>query len=227
MKCSWLPSLLLCVVMASPAGAQEPETLRYRWSLGGFFGTLARIVMPGRGDGTLVTRSDGSGTTEVELDITAPTAKRGEYWHYGARINAADGRTLRAWSAYEFRGKKSSKESDFDDEAVIDVASGILLLRRDPPTAPRNMKIWNDGKIYPIVILPRGLVKRTVLGRKVAVRHFAIRARRVPNERLWKGRMDIFLAEDEAATPVEISVERRMIRVRLMLLEEDDDDDDD
>ncbi|MCZ6508783.1 MAG: hypothetical protein O7A04_12160, partial [Acidobacteria bacterium] len=180
MKRTLLSSFLLCAVLASAAGAEEPETLRYRWNLGGFFGSVLRLFLPGRGDGTLVTRSDGSGTTEVELDITAPAAKRGEYWHYGARINAADGRTLRAWSAYEFRGKKGSKESDFDDEAVIDVASGILLLRRDPPAAPRNMKIWNDGKIYPIVILPRGLVKRTVLGRKVAVRHFAIRARRVP-----------------------------------------------
>ncbi len=223
MKRTLLSSFLLCVVLASAAGAEESETLRYRWNLGGFFGSVLRLFLPGRGDGTLVTRSDGSGTIEVELDITAPAAKQGEYWHYGARINAADGRTLRAWSAYEFRGKKGSKESDFDDEAVIDVASGILLLRRDPPTAPRNMKIWNDGKIYPVVILPRGLVKRTVGGRKVAVRHFAIRARRVPNEPLWKGRMDIFLAEDEAATPVEISVERRMARVRLTLLEEDDD----
>jgi hypothetical protein len=105
------------------------------------------------------------------------------------------------------------------------MASGILLLRRDPPSAPRNMRIWNDGKIYPVVILPRGTVKRSVGGRKVRVRHFAIRARRVPNQRLWKGRMDIFLADDEAATPVEISVERRMARVRLTLVEEEESDD--
>ena len=211
---------LLCLALAAPVIAQETETLHYRWKLGGFFGTLARVLFPGSGDGALTTSSDGSGHTQVELDITAPQAE-GEYWRYGSEIDNANGRTLRAWSAYEFRGREESKESELDEAAVIDVASGILLLRRDPPTSPRNLRIWNDGKIYPVVIQPRGPAKRRIEGREVMTRHYAIRARRVPDERLWKGRLDIFLANDERSTPVEISVERRMMRVRLQLESDD------
>jgi hypothetical protein len=67
------------------------------------------------------------------------------------------------------------------------------------------------------VVLPLGKVSRKVAGEWVDVRHYSIRARDVPNEREWKGRFDIFLADDEASTPVEIMVERRMARVRLVL----------
>jgi hypothetical protein len=221
MKVSRSSVVLICALLAAPLVAEESETLHYRWKLGGFFGTLARMVFPGHGDGSLTTRGAEGGHTEVELDITAPQAD-GEFWRYGAEIDPADGRTLRAWSAYEFRGRKETKESELDEEAVIDVASGILLLRRDPPSTPRNLRIWNDGKIYPVVILPRGVVERRIGGRRMKARHFAIRARRVPNERLWKGRLDIYLANDEPSTPVEIAVERRMTRVRLELATDDD-----
>jgi len=211
-----LVGVLASALSVTAAPASEPESLQYRWSLGGFFGTFARIFLPGHGEGVLTTLDAASGTTEVRLDITAPTAA-GEYWRYGSEIDRSDGRTLRAWSSYRFRGKDQEKESDLDEEAVIDIASGILLLRRDPPTTPRNMRIWNDGKIYPVVIQPRGTVNRRVGGQLEAVRHYAIRARRVPNERTWKGKFDVFLANDDAATPVEISVERSMARIRLTI----------
>lgn len=211
--------VLLFVLLASPLAAQESETLRYRWRLGGFFGTLARVFLPGHGDGALVTHSPAEGNLEVQLDITAPAAQ-GDFWRYGAEIDAGDGRTLKAWSAYEYRGRSDEKISEFDEEAVIDIASGITLLRRERPAAPRDLRIWNDGKIYPVTIFPRDRVRRWLGGERVLARHYAVRARRVPGERLWKGKLDIYLAEDEVATPVEISVERRMARVRL-LLEED------
>jgi Protein of unknown function (DUF3108) len=212
-------AFLSIVVLASAAAAADtPETLRYHWNLGGFLGTLARVFLPGRGEGSLTTRCNDAGRVEVELDITAPgTAEEGEYWRYGAEFEAATNRTLRAWSSYRFRGDNAHQESDLEDAAVIDVASGILLLRRDPPTKPRDLRIWNDGKIYPVVIIPQGQEQRSVGGRQMIARHFAIRPRRLPNERVWKGSMDIYLLNDEASTPVEISVERRMARVRLVL----------
>ena len=216
--------LVLTALLAAPLPAQAPaaveeaasETLTYRWSLGGFFGTLARMFFPGQGSGALVTRSPSDGNLEVQLDITAPAAE-GEFWRYGAEIDPADGRTLKAWSAYRFRGRSDEKMSELEEEAVIDVASGITLLRRERPTAPRDMRIWNDGKIYPVTIFPRNRVRRSLAGREVMARHYAVRARRVPNERLWKGKLDIYLADDEASTPVEIAVERKMARVRLVL----------
>ncbi len=208
---------LLVPATAVPSVAHEIETLRYSWSLGGFFGTLARLFLPGRGDGALTTRAALDDNVEVVLDITAPSAARGEFWRYGAAIDREDGRTLRAWSAYRFRGEDKSESSDLEDQSVIDVASGILLLRRERPTKPRNLKIWNDGKLYPVVILPRGRVVRQIHGKPYTTEHYAIRARRVRGERVWKGKLDIYLANDERATPVEISLERRMARVRLEL----------
>jgi hypothetical protein len=219
-KCSSVHCLLVGALLAAPATAAGTERLDYRWSLGGFFGTLARVFFPGHGEGTLTTRTDDGHNTQVELDITSPEgAEEGEFWRYGSEIDPTTGRTLRAWSSYRFRGDSSREESDLAEVAVIDVASGILLLRRSPPSEPLELRIWNDGKVYPVVILPRGQVQRAFAGRTHIARHFAIRPRRVPNERLWKGSMDIYLLNDEASTPVEISLERRMARVRLMLEE--------
>jgi hypothetical protein len=212
--------VLLAALVALPLGAQECETLRYRWSLGGFFGTLARVFLPGHGDGALVTQRPAEGNVEVQLDITAPAAQ-GDFWRYGAEIDPANGRTLKAWSAYEYRGRKNEKLSELDEEAVIDIASGITLLRRERPTAPRDLRIWNDGKIYPVTIFPRRRVKRRLGDEQVMARHYAVRARRVTGERVWKGKLDIYLADDEVATPVAIAVERKMARVRLLLTEYD------
>lgn len=203
-------------LLAPAAGAHETEILRYSWNLGGFLGTFARIFIPGRGDGALVTRSAPSGNLEVELDITAPAAK-GEYWRYGAEIDPKDGTTLRAWNAYRFRGEDKQESSDLGDKEVIDIASGILLLRREQPRRPLNLRIWNDGKQYPVVVLPRGRTWRRVGGQRIATDHYAIRARRVPGERLWKGKLDIYLADDDTATPVEIVLERRAAKVKLEL----------
>ena len=216
-----LVGVLASSLLAVPAAAAEPETLHYRWKLGGFFGAMARMFLPGHGEGTFTTLDATNGTTEVELNITAPTAA-GQFWRYGSEIDPTDGRTLRAWSSYRFRGRDESKESDLGERAVIDIASGILLLRRNPPSAPLNLKIWNDGKVYPVVIQPRGRVRRRIDGSSETVRHYAIRARRVPDERLWKGKLDIYLADDEASTPVEIAVERTMARVRLVIERTDD-----
>ncbi len=216
MRCMKTTAALLIAWLAAPALAQADETLKYRWHLGGFFGTLARVFLPGSGDGELITRQLEAGNLEVELDITAPAAQ-GDFWRYGAEIDRADGRTLRAWSSYRFRGRSDENMSELDEEAVIDIVSGITLLRRERPQEVRPLRIWNDGKIYPVAIIPRDRVIRTVNGEKVVARHYAIRARRVPNERLWKGRLDIYLADDEAATPIEIRLERRMARVRLLI----------
>ena len=51
-------------------------------------------------------------------------------------------------------------------------------------------------------------------------RCFAIRGAEVEGQRLWKGKLDLCLANDEAATPVEISILRRGARIQLELVEE-------
>jgi hypothetical protein len=98
------------------------------------------------------------------------------------------------------------------------VASGIYSIRQDPPDKPRRMEIWSDGKIYPVVVIPLGTEHRKMKGgKKIAVRHYSIRGVEVPGRRKWKGKLDLWLAKDEAATPVEILISRNLADVHLEL----------
>jgi len=51
--------------------------------------------------------------------------------------------------------------------------------------------------------------------------HYRVRGQRISGERFWKGGMDLWLAQDEARTPVRIQVERGFANVRLDLVNED------
>jgi hypothetical protein len=91
-----------------------------------------------------------------ELLVTSTKSDRGDYFRYGSEWESASGRTLRAWSDLLWRGEQKSKRSEVDQAGVIDIVSGIQLLRRDPPAAARRLEIWSDGRLYPVVVLPRG-----------------------------------------------------------------------
>ena len=100
---------------------------------------------------------------------------------------------------------------------VIDVASGILTLRHDPPTLPRRLEIWSDGRLYPVVVMPLERERRRLQGREVVARRYSIQGVVVPGQRRWKGRLDLWLADDGIATPVEIVVDRGFASVQLLL----------
>ena len=212
-------SLVVCSLLlsAAPAAAHEREILRYNWRLLGFSGALAGLFLPNDGDATLTTGPELDGTVQSELLLTAPSSRNGEFWRYGAALDPNDGRTLRAWSHYLFRGEKKSKEQVLGQAGTIDIASGIYLLRRDPPTARKAMRIWSDGKEYPVEVVPHAVEMRKIGRRQVAVRRYSIVGVQKPGERLWKGSLDLWLTEDEQATPVEILVERGWAAVRLRL----------
>ncbi len=216
-----LASLVLSLVLgsAAPARAHEREVLSYKWRLLGFTGALAGLFLPNEGAATLTTGFEIDGTVQSELLLTAPSSHEGEYWRYGARLDPSDGRTLRAWSRYLFRGEMKSREKVLGEPGMIDIASGIYLLRRDPPRTLKPMRIWSDGKEYPVEVVPRALEQRKVSGRQVAVRRYSIVGVERPGERLWKGSLDLWLTQDEQATPVEILVERGWAAVRLRLEE--------
>jgi hypothetical protein len=48
-----------------------------------------------------------------------------------------------------------------------------------------------------------------------------VRGQRIAGERFWKGGMDLWLAQDEARTPVRIQVERGFANVRLDLVHDE------
>ncbi len=215
-----LPVLVL--VASTVAGASESagihhERYHYRWHLSRFLGFVAGLFFPSEGDGLLIFEPLPSGNLKSELLVTSESSRLGEYWRYGSELNPQTGRTLRAWSSYSWRGETSEKSGKVETDKAIDIASGIYLLRQDPPTKPRSLEIWSDGKIYPVVVVPLGLEDRKLAGRQVEARHLSIRGVEKPGERHWKGKLDIWLATDPEATPLEIRIERRGAGLHLEL----------
>ncbi len=210
---------VLTLAAALPAHAGDPvsEEYRYRWRLGNLLGVVAGLFLPSHGEGVLRVTPAGGGHLTSELLITSHESRAGEYWRYGSELDPATGRALRAWSSYRWRGEEKEKRAEIAGDGVVDVVSGIWAIRRDPPARPRQMEIWSDGKIYPVVVVPRGRETRTIAGREIATRHFTVRGYDVPGKRRWKGSLELWLAEDAAATPVEIRIERRLADLRLEL----------
>jgi len=217
-----LPCLLALLVAgpwtsAASAQVRGDEEFQYRWQLGNVIGTLAGLFLPNRGEGNLTFKKDGNGHLRSELTITSAVAKQGENFRYGSEVDTRTMQPIRAWSSYSWRGETKSKSEDITAEGVLDIASGIYAIRRDPPMKTRRMEIWSDGKIYPVIVIPQGGETRTLDGRKIEVRKFSIRGIDVPDRDRWKGRLDLWLARDEAATPVEILISRNLADVRMEL----------
>jgi uncharacterized protein DUF3108 len=218
-----LAALAVLIVVPSGASGQgraQDEEFQYRWQLRNLIGGFAGLFLPNRGEGSLTFKKDGSGRLRSELTITSGATRQGEYFRYGSEIDTRTLHPIRAWSSYSWRGETKSKSAPIEQEGVLDVASGIYSIRQNPPEKPRRMEIWSDGKIYPVVVIPLGLeTRKTRDGRKIEVRRFSIRGIDVPGRRKWKGKLDIWLARDEAATPVELLISRNLADVHMELKE--------
>lgn len=221
MRRTILPTALALALQLAGGTAQatEPvnEEYRYRWHLGSLLGKVAGLFLPSHGDGVLSVTPGDDGRMTSELLITSEESRAGEYWRYGSEMDSETGLAVRAWSSYRWRGEEKSKEEEIDGSGVRDVVSGIWSIRRNPPERPRPMEIWSDGKVYPVMVVPRGRETRTIDGEKVATRHFTVTGYEVPGKRRWKGTLELWLAEDAAATPVEIHISRSLADLRLEL----------
>ncbi len=220
--------MLACFLALAATASAEPtltataagERLVYRWKVEGMKGIILRLVAPGRGEGSLTTVLNDAGHFETELHMSAEKRRAGDFWRYGSSVDPVAKRSLRAWTAQKIGDKKKSGEADLEGEDLIDLASGILLVRRDPPTLRRRMRIWSNGKLYPVLVEPRGEGHADFRGRRAKVRIYSIRGYRVPGEREWKGGLELHLADDASATPVEMYVLNKGVRARLRLDEE-------
>lgn len=200
--------------VAAPA---PDEAFHYRWSLRNFVGVIAGLFLPRQGDGELTSKLQANGHLTSELTITS-NGHEGEYWRYGAEIDPEHLQPIRAWSSYVWHGKTKSKKSDIDQHGVLDIVSGIYSIRRDPPTKSRRLSIWSDGDLYDVVVIPKGIERRSLGdGTSVDTRHYAIRGVDLPGKDEWKGKIDLWLAKDEAATPIVIQISRALADVRLEL----------
>jgi hypothetical protein len=214
----WLTAVLTALLAALPAtgAVAAPEELHYRWNLGRLLGRVAGLFLPSEGSGVL-TLERRNGDYVSELLITSEHSRKGEYWRYGSQIDADSGYAEEAWSSYAWRGETKSKREEIDSDGVRDIVSGIYAIRNDPPTSSRQMEIWSDGKIYPVVVIPRGEERRRIDGRRVATRHYSVRGYDAPGGRRWGGSLELWLARDEAATPVEIHITRNLAALQLRL----------
>ena len=217
-----VPALLAAVLLLPSAGLaveNRPanEEFKYRWQLRNFMGAVAGLFLPRQGEGSLTFKKT-NGHLKSELTITSPQSKKEGYFRYGSEVDIRTLQPIRAWSSYSWRGESKSKNEAVDQDGVLDVAAGIYAIRNDPPEKPRRMEIWSDGKVYPVVVVPLGLESRTLPHGKVQARHFSIRGVNLPNQRRWKGKLDLWLATDAAATPVEIVISRNMADVRMELM---------
>jgi hypothetical protein len=213
--------LILLSLGVSPARAREQrdEEFRYRWQLKNLVGVVAGLFLPNQGEGSLTIATQQNGNLKTELYITSPKSREGEYWRYGSEIDPDTLRAVKAWTSYTFRGETKSRSEQIEKQGVLDIASGIYSIRRDPPARPRRMEIWSDGKVYPVVVVPLGEEMRRLPAGQVRARHYSIRGVAVRGQRRWKGKLDLWLAADEAATPVEIRLSRNLADVHLVLLE--------
>lgn len=224
-----ISGLFLAVALLSAAVATAEPTLRpsagdemlvYTWKVEGIKGLILRLVAPGRGEGSLTTVLNPRGHFETELHMSAEKRRQGDFWRYGSSVDPGSQRSLRAWSAQKIGDDEKSRQADLEGEDVIDLASGILLVRRDPPTSRRLMRIWSSGRIYPVVIEPQGETWTEFRGRRTRLGIYSIRGYSVPGEREWKGGIELHLADDRSATPVEMIVINKGIQARLRLDEE-------
>lgn len=215
-------ALLVLGGLASGASSAErggDETLRYRWRVKGLLRGLASLFVPSDGEGELRRQLRPDGHEIHELYVTAKASGNGDFFRYGAELDPATGTTVRAWSASRWRGESKEKEARIDQRGVIDIASGISAIRRDPPRTARQLEIWSNGKIYPVVVVPLEVVPRRLGGRQVAARHYSVRGVEKPGRPVWKGSLELWLANDAAATPVQIVVERSLAGLHLDLVD--------
>jgi Protein of unknown function (DUF3108) len=212
-----LAALLLPSLGASGEETARNEEFRYGWQLRNFVGAVAGLFLPNSGEGSLTFKSQKNGHLRTELTITSADSKNGEYFRYGSEIDTRTLQPIRAWSSYSWRGESKSKSEDIAQRGVLDIASGIYAIRNDPPVKPRRMEIWSDGKVYQVIVMPLGEETRKVGNTKVATRHFSVRGIETPGNRKWKGKLDLWLAKDDASTPVGILISRNLADVRMDL----------
>ncbi|MEM7480415.1 MAG: DUF3108 domain-containing protein [Acidobacteriota bacterium] len=232
-----LPRLLIaavlsaCFFVVTPLGAEpspsDPASLtaetteefHYRWRLGGFAGRLAGMFLPSKGDGVLTFENLPGGRLESDLLITSEEGDDGEFWRYGSLIDTDNEQALRAWSSYRWRGEEKERGNEVEEDGVLDVVSGIWMLRRDRPTEQLKLTIWSDGKLYPVLIEPEGTTNYTLGDRLLRARKYTIRGDRTTPGRPWKGRLELWFTDDEAAMPVEIRIARSLADLRLKMVQ--------
>lgn len=210
----WAAILIVLLATTQIAGAAEEtrQALHYEWTLSGVFGFLARAFLPGRGEGVLNNRLDDQGHLTTELIVTSRGAEN-DYWRYGSESDTKADRLLRAWTSYSFRGKQKSKEKRPAERGVVEASSLIYRISEDPPSAEMVLRVWWDGDILPVRIVPLGVDVLATADGPLDARLFLVRGEPHDGKKLHgQMRLWLSLADNE---PLDFTVSRSLARVHF------------
>jgi hypothetical protein len=219
---------------------QPKEDLRYSWRLKGPLAWIAGIAFPTSGNGSLKTNSPSENLLDTELVISG--AENEGFYIYQSRIQESDARTVTSYHGYAWRDKRRSERTLFDyvkrlvrirkenteriedrvkplpQTAVRDVLTGIYFLRQNAAkiSTPVTSEIYSEGKMYPVVFKPLGTENISYKGMNLGTHKFEITA--APGlEKKWPGGVKVWLADDEAHTPLRIEIKRDYAALQLDL----------
>lgn len=208
---------------AADAGGQATHM---RWKLTGVLGWIAGLFVPNHGDALLTAEPVPGDRTRIQLLITAPR-RDGEYFLYGADVDSDSGAVAAAWSAHAFRKDREARAQQIEEPNVVDMASAVYLLARDPPKKKSVWSIWNRGELFAAEIEPLPPETRRVGDARVAVRGYAVRGASVPGLRSFEEKLLFYFTAGTAPQPVEIVGTRGPLRLRLRVVEPESADPDD
>lgn len=222
-----VPMVLAALAGGSAAAATEApvrsprsEELHYRWRLEGVSGLLSRLfgLLPTTGDALMALRVESDDRLAVAFTATSDKAAEDEYWRYETAVDSGAWHSLSVRETLHYGKKDKSKSFELEEYGVLDVLSGLQLMRYSPPAETERRMIWSGGKVYPVTIAMAGFERRELEGRDVTVRHLSIRGVREPGQRYWKSRAEIWITDDNRALPVELLYHQALGRLRLTLV---------
>ncbi len=219
--------VLLALAGSAAATAAEPaartprsQDLHYRWRLEGVSGVLSRLLglLPTTGDAVMALRVVPDDRLEVAFTASSEKADAGDYWKYETVVDLGAWQSLSVRETLHYRKKNKSESFELAEFGVLDVLSGLQLMRFAPPAESERRTIWSGGKLYPVAITMVGFERLEYDGRAVTVRHLKIHGLKEPQQRYWKSRAELWLTDDEAALPVELLFHQALGRLRLSLV---------
>ena len=210
---------MVTVALLLGAPALWAEEIRCDWRLQGLQGTIARILpfVPASGEAVLTVTPHDDGV-RLRFRATSAAASAEEHWTYEAELDPAARRTLRVVESSRFRGRDRSREYDLRRSSVVDLLSGLHLIRLDLPKREQEGILWSNRRLYPVAVEPAGRESREIAGRRFELLRFVVRGRRQERHRYWNQSAEVWLAAEAPNQLVEMVFKQRFGHVRLRCL---------
>ena len=183
----------------------------------GLQGVVARVLpfIPASGEAILsVIPQDGS-TVDLSFRATSRDTSDGEYWSYTARFDPDARCTLQVVESSRFRGRSKRREHDLRGKEVIDLLSGLHLIRLDLPRSRQDGMLWANRRLYPVSLQPSGPETREIGGVRRDLLRFVVCGRRQAEHRYWKESAEVWVTAEAPNLPIQMLFKQRFGRVRL------------